>query len=581
MIGSFAFTATASNKYVAKQVTDSARMIGEYNSNVSKAFAELDKLAIERKNKFLGGKIVKVKGTSIMTLKMPSAQAHNEAMRTLREKEEMQNWMMNWSSSDEVIQKIVVPTSEATLEDSSLKEQQTVKHLRSVKRTRVVKPLRRAVTHPLENLLNALGNICKKRLIAVEIIGKGKPVKTRYVRRNDCTYIKVATKHERGIKRKRDVDISAWSRALLKTLIHKTHGAKKHHTSSFDRGSSGLALLNSVLSGPRSAGRGGVFVVRGKCGDKLYDSQSIVTMGTTNEMIHYSVSDRFWKGYNQGFQDHKPVVNHKCESNLDVEECGVVAAIATQALFPCGRITCEQCIEQFLKEGKDELRDQHSGTLSKLIGEVQVKHPKFLHVVKFLSLFNDFLNFRNDNIAHYAETNRIIGERKETPFKQLSELNDLLIKIGECTNEEVRQGTTRILELSRFQRNRTDNIASGSLSHFRNKVSSKVHVNLDLMCDNQLDDDGNFKWRQRAYHAKRLISNFFELVDPEKGYDAYVHRINPNGVRKTAIGKLIVSTNMQTFRKQMRGEPIESMPLSNSCVSRLKGGFVYPCCCVT
>nr|WGV46811.1 polyprotein [Aconitum potyvirus 2] len=573
-IGSFLFQSQANGKFGAKPME--ADYVTAYDNAVSKAFRAMDQLAPLRKGAFVGGKVVKVKGSRFYTIMKPE--------QIIQATEETHGA----SESARLVAASLELTSSTP---KAMIRQRDYGHFAprplniddkpNLGDAKKSKTLSARVHYDWLNLVRAVANIQKRTGVVIELISNRRKVTANRLLKDNKRYVRVVTKHELGYRHKCDVRTGQWDRIVLKQLVEKSSGRLKHRADEFTPGSSGIALLSDKIDGQVSTSRGGVFIIRGRDGSKLYDSQCVVTTHVAARMHHYSVSERFWKGYDRGFQMARGPTDHTCDSNLDVEECGLVAAIATQALFPCGKITCQQCVDKFTSSGKSELREEHSARLEELIGRIQKNHPKFKHVIQFLSFFNDFLNFENNNVDQFSEVNRMIGERQETPFKQLADLNNLMIKIGSCTSEEVALGTAKILEIVRFQRNRTDNIAKGSLAHFRNKVSSKVHVNLDLMCDNQLDDDGNFRWRQRAYHAKRLFSNFFDVIDPANGYDQFIKRKNPNGMRKTAIGNLIVSTNMQTFRQQMRGEPMESVPLSNACTSRLKGGFVYPCCCVT
>nr|ULS01670.1 polyprotein [Aconitum mosaic virus] len=577
MIGSFQFQ-EKNSKYGATLLSDGAIAIANYESNIAKAFANLDKFT-PNGDKFLGASFKRVGRSQYYTLEEASPEARKRAIEAQDAALKNNQWLHNWEVEEQEVttMQLKLPERQHVVPEYKKPYDIDDKPSLAVRRRKLkFAPIKYSV----ENLIRAISNCCTAKTV-IEVTSNKRATRTNHTIWRGRRYLKVHTKHEKGLRHKRDVNICGWGKSVIATLVRKTNGAKLHDACTFDRGSSGITLLTTCLEGSRSSARGDIFVIRGRDQNKLYDSQTIVTSHVAARMIHYSAGDRFWKGYDKGFQLYKPRVDHQCHSDLDVEECGIVAAIATQALFPCGRITCQKCADEFASSSKADLRDEHGTRLRELIEEVRNKHPKFLHVVKFLSLFSDYLQFANDNVKQFMEAKKVIGERKEAPFQQLSALNDFLIKVGECTSEEAARGTSNLLELVRFQKNRTDNIASGSLTHFRNKVSSKVHINLDLMCDNQLDDDGNFKWRQRAYHAKRLISNFFEVISPEKGYDAYVIRRNPNGVRKTAIGRLIVSTNLQTFRKQMCGEPIDTQPLQAACTSTLKESFVYPCCCVT
>nr|WGV46809.1 polyprotein [Aconitum potyvirus 1] len=578
MIGTFQFTETASKSYKAQQMSDGDVLVKEYENNIAKAFAKLDACA-PNGDKYLGATVKRVKNTQYFTLE-EKPQARAVARLDLLERETTHKWLTQWEAGAQSVEAIVEPSAPRAQTVSEYRRPLAIDDKPSLaKRTKRV--VHTPIRYSVENIIRAIANQNKNCKLDLEIISTKKATRARHTMWRNRLYVKAQTKHELGVRHKRDILVCEWGRQVLRLLVSKTAGNRAHDANMFTQGSSGIIIMSHCLSGNVSASRGNLFIVRGRDGEKLYDSQSVVTSHVASRMRHYSAGERFWKGYGRGFNSHTPSVGHQCRSDLDVEECGYVAAMATQVLFPCGHITCQQCADNFVSCSKNDLKEEYGTRIQGLIDEVQNKHPKFAHVVKFLSLFNDYLRFSNENIRQFSEAKRIIGDRKEAPFQQLAALNDLLIKVGECTSEEAALGTANLLELVRFQKNRTDNISGTSLTHFRNKVSSKIHVNLDLMCDNQLDDDGNFKWRQRGFHAKRMFDNFYEVVNPSKGYDSFIVRTNPNGVRKTAIGNLVISTNMATFREQMRGEPVEPQALSLACTSKLKGSYVYPCCCVT
>nr|NP_734164.1 HC-Pro protein [Clover yellow vein virus] len=295
-----------------------------------------------------------------------------------------------------------------------------------------------------------------------------------------------------------------------------------------------------------------------------------------------SAGDLFWKGYNQTFIDNRPKdIGHTCTSDLNVIQCGSVMALMTLALFPCGRITCKECVEDFHNQNNRERYARTERFLSQAMTLLAQTYPEFKHSRDILQLFRERLSMENSNAEACVETNKAITSLTETPFNHIRKINEVLLRYGSLTNDEVGVASASLLEITRYIRNRTDSIQRNDLSKFRNKISSKTHINLDLMCDNQLDKNANFMWGQRAYHAKRFLSNYFSVIDPSEGYDKFINRKLPNGTRELATGRLIVPTNFESFRDQMKGTMVDNRPIGKECVSRVKGAFCYPCCCTT
>nr|YP_006423974.1 HC-Pro protein [Celery mosaic virus] len=295
-----------------------------------------------------------------------------------------------------------------------------------------------------------------------------------------------------------------------------------------------------------------------------------------------SASERFFESFSKTFVANKPKsLNHVCESNFSIENCGIVAALVTQTLFQFGKITCKQCAIEYTNLSDIEMKGWIKQELDDTIQNVEDKFPDFSHVVRFLKDLRRFLGMVNENISAFSDTQQLIGSYESEPFIQLKKLNEIIIKGSMMTSTDLSHATDLVNKLARFQKNRTDNIKSGNLSHFRNKISGKTTMNFSLMCDNQLDKNGNFLWGQRGYHAKRFFSNYFEVIDPSGGYDKYQIRNHPHGSRRLAIKNLIVSTDLELLREQLKGEYVKQPDVSAQCVSRLRDDFVYPCCCVT
>nr|AGY14629.1 polyprotein [synthetic construct] len=294
-----------------------------------------------------------------------------------------------------------------------------------------------------------------------------------------------------------------------------------------------------------------------------------------------SISEAFFIPYSKKFLELRPDgISHECTRGVSVERCGEVAAILTQALSPCGKITCKRCMVETPDIVEGESGDSVTNQ-GKLLAMLKEQYPDFPMAEKLLTRFLQQKSLVNTNLTACVSVKQLIGDRKQAPFTHVLAVSEILFKGNKLTGADLEEASTHMLEIARFLNNRTENMRIGHLGSFRNKISSKAHVNNALMCDNQLDQNGNFIWGLRGAHAKRFLKGFFTEIDPNEGYDKYVIRKHIRGSRKLAIGNLIMSTDFQTLRQQIQGETIERKEIGNHCISMRNGNYVYPCCCVT
>nr|YP_006401481.1 HC-Pro protein [Pepper severe mosaic virus] len=294
-----------------------------------------------------------------------------------------------------------------------------------------------------------------------------------------------------------------------------------------------------------------------------------------------SNADRFWKGLDGNWAKFRHDVEHTCTPDLTVEDCGKIAALVTHSIIPCFKMTCGICAKNYAEVPSTDLQKLLHTNVTEGLGRLEADKFKFAHVYQLLLMLKHLAEPVNIEASVFDDVFKSIGEKQTTPFAQLNLLNDFLLRGKENGAKDWQKAQFAVLELARFQKNRTDNIKKGDMSFFRNKMSSKANWNLNLSCDNQLDKNANFLWGQREYHARRFFSNFFEEIDPAKGYSAYETRVHPNGGRKLAIGNLIVPLDLSEFRQKMKGEYVKQPNTSKQCTSLKDGNFVYPCCCVT
>nr|UOF93311.1 polyprotein [Endive necrotic mosaic virus] len=434
---------------------------------------------------------------------------------------------------------------------------------------------------PLDSLVRSIGKIMRATGKPLEVIGK-RPNKLETRVRRGIKELFTVTKHELGKLARCDIRSDETYEWVIKILLEMNRKKRSINRDEITHGDSGLTIQSARITGlqdtPREA-----FCVRGVKDNQLLDARDTYRDNDVYTMIHFSdVANKFWAGFNRQFLAHRgETPQHDCSSDFNVERCGSVAAIICQAIFPCHRITCNACAREFEQLTETERYNLLSPRVTQTIELLAREYKEFTHVIPTLQ---DIMANSKGKIGDYdifAEIQTTTAHRKESPFSHITRINETLVRGAGVSVGDIKSVQRELLEVARYLNNRTENIKQGSLTSFRNKISAKAHINPALMCDNQLDKNGNFVWGERGRHAKRFLTNFYVKIDPTRGYDEFVNRRNPNGTRKLAIGNLILSTNFETLRDQMEGEPIEDQPLSKACVSMLEGTYEYPCCCVT
>nr|AFO59882.1 polyprotein [Tobacco vein banding mosaic virus] len=419
----------------------------------------------------------------------------------------------------------------------------------------------------------------------IEIIGKGKrrAVKCRSIHVENRRVLKVDTAHERCAKRSIDLKMDSSISLILEFLAIHTWKGRIISDQQVKKGMSGFVIPLAWFTADIPDANNSIFIVRGRDGDDLVDAREFVPRYAIDSIEHYSAAEQFWKGFDETFRSFRTTTTmHERKNNvLDVVRCGEVAGIICQSLMPCCRITCIQCANEYAMKSAEEVRTHIENTLNKGISGIQQRYPNFPHTIALLEAYKTMLNSVNTNREACGKVHFLIGDRTEQPFSHVLRVNEVLIKGNRATTSELNMASNELLEVARYLRNRTDNIKKGSLATFRNKVSAKAHINPSLMCDNQLDANGNFVWGKRGYHAKRFFANYFDVIQPADGYDKFIIRKFPNGSRKLAIQNLILPRNLDTLMKQLEGESIEPQPLTQSCISKRHERNIYPCCCVT
>nr|QVU24911.1 polyprotein [Sweet potato virus G] len=451
----------------------------------------------------------------------------------------------------------------------------------SLKKKKIM-PKTKLTEQQQQQLTQAVLKIAKKKQLCVEIIGK-KVTKSKFTKHKESTYLCLRVKHMEGIRKPIDLFIHGQNLPIVKQAAQLAAWKKIHRTEEIGKGMSGFVLNPQKIIGVHGHAPKELFVVRGAFRGVLYDARMKIGRSILPYMEQYSMTGaRFWSGFDEGFRSLiPPDRDHVCTSDIKVEDAGRMAALIHHIVLPMNRTTCGTCASNVADMSLAEWVAHVRNFLVKYRSQLMANGSQYEHFNWLLETLPKALIDESPNTKAFSEIQQTIGDRSDSPFLHVNEINKVLVKGGRASSGEYTQALENLLEIARYLRNRTENIKKGSLVSFRNKISQKAHVNLSLMCDNQLDKNGNLIWGERGYHSKRFFANYFEVVNPEEGYSKYIIRSNPNGSRKLAIGKLIVSTNFSVFREQMKGEPIPKLKLDKHCTSLRDGNFVYPCCCVT
>nr|ACE80685.1 polyprotein precursor [Pepper mottle virus] len=432
----------------------------------------------------------------------------------------------------------------------------------------------------MEKFLRGLKNCATRNNMTVHLIGKRK-TELAFKRRASSDAVYATLHHMRGVDRKCDIVLEEWMNEYVHNLSRVGTWGSLFHAESLKRGDSGLILNARALRGKFGRCSRGFFIVRGKSDGVVLDARSKLSMATVLHMEQYSTPEAFWSGLEKKWSVMRKSTAHTCKPTYSVSNCGEVAAIIAQALFPCHKLTCGECSKEICDLTSSECVQELHKNISLALERMNNLHPEFQHIVKVLSVVRQLTEASNHGMEVFDEIFKMIGSKTQSPFTHLNKLNEFMLKGNENTSEEWSTARQHLKELVRFQKNRTDNIKKGDLASFRNKLSARAQYNLYLSCDNQLDKNASFLWGQREYHARRFFLNFFQQIDPSKGYLSYEDRTIPNGSRKLAIGNLIVPLDLAEFRKRMKGIDTQQPPIGKYCTSQLDGNFVYPCCCTT
>nr|QED45084.1 polyprotein [Leek yellow stripe virus] len=430
----------------------------------------------------------------------------------------------------------------------------------------------------ISELIHKLTRIVHDRQLDVHFVGKRR-LDGRCVRSDGKSYLQLKTKHTLGVQSGVDCYIPKGLEHLVHAFAKGSGYKARTQVGKIKKGWSGFILKPTKIIGQVGECKHDFLVVRGSLRGKLIDACTRIR--PSSELEHYSAGQIIWKNFEEEFVKQRPNVEHKCTSDVEVSKCGVLAATLVQLFHPCGKITCAECISDATNKPAVEYTTDLLARLPSARKRIE-ELDAFPQVLNLLTLLESKFEEPTYNSETYAQILQSIGHIKTQPFDKLNDMNSLLANhSGSIPNSIVVKLQENLLEVARYTKKRTDSINRGELRHYRNKIASKAHFNLDLMCDNQLDKNGNFMWGERGYHAKRFFLNYFDMIDPTANYSSHVIRRNPNGSRKLATGRLIVSTNFEAYRENLKGDKVHAHQITEECVSRDGRNFVYSCSCVT
>ncbi|QED42783.1 polyprotein [Soybean virus A] len=407
--------------------------------------------------------------------------------------------------------------------------------------------------------------------------GKKKNFKMRYVRKHNSIIPKIELPHENGKYVSTELQYDNIKDYLPFICMFGKY--RNISDSNITYGDSGL-LFDERSSLTTTNTRLPHFVVRGRRSGHLvsaFDTYKHVT-----EIQHYSQSleVQFFQGWKKMFDRMLPhLEEHNCTVDFTNEQCGELAASISQAIYPVKKLSCKQCRQHIKKLSWAEYKQfllASMGCHENLWNELAE-----IDGIKYVKRLIEHSTAENVSLKTSMEIVRLTQNYTSTHMLQIQDINRALMKGPSVSQAELEQASKQLLAMTQWWKNHMTLTNEDALKVFRNKRSSKALLNPSLLCDNQLDKNGNFIWGERGRHSKRFFSNYFEEVVPSEGYSKYIVRRNPNGQRELAIGSLVVPLNFERARSALQGKSIKREPITMACISRQDGNFIYPCCCVT
>ncbi|AUP47462.1 polyprotein [Saffron latent virus] len=448
---------------------------------------------------------------------------------------------------------------------------------RTCKRTKQTEKRRK--TTPLSIVMKEVLSIACSTGVKLEFIQKTKRrnIVATYVQRENSVLPKVDLLHQKGRFVKEELALSSSQRILTDLcMFARYNGIKDKNITIGDSGlvfdkRSDITTKNTHLSH---------FVVRGRRNGKLVNA--LEKTDCLYDIHHYSQSpeQQFSYGWKQVFDRMASQVNeHECTVDYDNVKCGEVAATISQTFLPVKKLSCSKCRSHIQNLSWDEYKTlilTHMGYCDEIWKSYQ-DNPEMMSVQRVV---ND-VAYETTNLDTSMEIVRLTQNYTSVHMLQIQDINNALMKGKSVNQKELDKASKQLLAMTQWWKNHMTLTDEDAFKTFRNKRSSKAMINPSLLCDNQLDKNGNFVWGERGKHSKRFFSNFFDEVIPSEGYDKYAIRKGPNGQRELAIGSLVVPLDFDRARMALQGRSIKREPITMACISRQDGNFVYPCCCVT
>ncbi|BCJ04103.1 polyprotein [Pleioblastus mosaic virus] len=414
------------------------------------------------------------------------------------------------------------------------------------------------------------GKIC-------EVIGNTRRRATRLKshRFRGRNLLNTATRHESGYYKRIDSNLPEITRPFILTLCDQFDGLGEEDLPMIKRGDSGLTFRHPIQQD--------LFVVRGRSDgtlmnalDNIDHKLNIIDYYTSN-----SQAEKFWNGFATTYVNQRRNAHDHTTHNTDIplEECGKRVAILENIFHQSFRLNCSDCLKTYDGLTQEEVLARIHEAIVRLEDVNKAFIEKDLSLGISLGVVKSMAQLTHTHHDNCLEIMKTLDPTLPTPANRVCEIAKLLIQ-SKVHDDSFLTISQNLLEVARWISKRARD-SHDDLQGYKNKVPPRGVIGNVLACDNQLDNNGNFLWGQRAYHAKRFLSNFYEVVDPNDEYDKHVIRRTPNSQRHLAIGKLIVVMDLERMRERMRGLPLVQSGITQACISKLNGNIVYPCSCVT
>nr|QED45162.1 polyprotein [Onion yellow dwarf virus] len=436
----------------------------------------------------------------------------------------------------------------------------------------------------IDSLCDELLDIVSKGNLSLTVIGK-----TMHdfcsVKLNGKRYYKIVTRHERGCISRQDISSNAETMSLIRFFLERN---PDDLIDEFDiqKGHSGIIINPDNIIGRKPLTYNeDVMVVRGRLHGRLIDSLLRIRKDKVCDIEHYSQSDEIaseiFKGFEKTFISIREPVQHICVRDISLQECGEMCGVLIQMMFPMWKITCGQCASIIANRSQEQILSDASRTKVIEMYEQMVSTGRFEHVQTVINSLKTFEEATQDSINLFSEIDALSSSKATSQLAQINNVAQALMKGQVMKPAEQELALMSLKELTLWYRRKLEAQRVGDISTFRNKISAKTHINLALMCDNQLDVNGIFQWGERGYHAKRFFEKYFTRIEGGNQYEKFSTRKHIRGTRELAIRNLVVSTDIDKMTQSMKGSPVADVALGEQCVSRFEKNFVYPCCCVT